>query len=237
MESGDGALPVALAPSAVPNERFHSCRSRWHRTSAGDHRRLRRGARYAADRGPRRVEIVASHGYLPAQFLNPNLNVRETATLRRDPRNRMRMLRETCPGRAPGSLPDFGWAYAFRPTRTYDATLRARPSRCASARRGRLRRLPERHRGTSASTAGPRTSCHPCTTRRCTPHRPPRRSKSRCRFRFWSAGRINQPHEAEIVLASGQADACAMTRALICDPEMPDKAQSQRTEEIRAYIA
>ncbi len=39
------------------------------------------------------------------------------------------------------------------------------------------------------------------------------------------------------MLASGQADACAMTRALICDPEMPDKAQSQRTEEIRACIA
>ncbi len=27
------------------------------------------------------------------------------------------------------------------------------------------------------------------------------------------AGRINQPQEAEIVVAKGQADACAMTRA------------------------
>src|SRR4029079_2231219 len=34
-------------------------------------------------------------------------------------------------------------------------------------------------------------------------------------------GRINQPQEAEAILAKGEADACGMTRALICDPEMP----------------
>src|SRR6185295_6395108 len=33
-------------------------------------------------------------------------------------------------------------------------------------------------------------------------------------------GRINQPQIAEAILAAGQADACGMTRAMICDPEM-----------------
>ena len=50
------------------------------------------------------------------------------------------------------------------------------------------------------------------------------------------AGRVNQPHEAETVLAAGKADACAMTRALICDPDMPAKAQNQRPDDIRACI-
>ncbi len=51
------------------------------------------------------------------------------------------------------------------------------------------------------------------------------------------AGRINQPQDAEQVLASGAADACAMTRALICDPDLPAKAATGRVEEIRACIA
>jgi NADPH-dependent 2,4-dienoyl-CoA reductase/sulfur reductase-like enzyme len=50
------------------------------------------------------------------------------------------------------------------------------------------------------------------------------------------AGRINQPQDAELILARGDADATVMTRALICDPEMPAKASSGRVEEIRACI-
>ena len=51
------------------------------------------------------------------------------------------------------------------------------------------------------------------------------------------AGRINQPQIAEQILASGLADMCGMTRALISDPEMPNKAQAGRTDDIRACIA
>jgi NADPH-dependent 2,4-dienoyl-CoA reductase/sulfur reductase-like enzyme len=50
------------------------------------------------------------------------------------------------------------------------------------------------------------------------------------------AGRINQPHEAERIIADGAADLCGMTRALIADPEMPGKAREGRTDEIRACI-
>ncbi len=50
------------------------------------------------------------------------------------------------------------------------------------------------------------------------------------------AGRINQPQIAEQVLASGQADMCGMTRAMICDPEMPNKAAAGRSDDIRACI-
>jgi len=50
------------------------------------------------------------------------------------------------------------------------------------------------------------------------------------------AGRINQPQEGEQVLASGRADMVGMTRALICDPLLPTKAEQGLADEIRACI-
>jgi len=47
---------------------------------------------------------------------------------------------------------------------------------------------------------------------------------------------LNQPQEAEAVIASGLADACAMTRALISDPELPRKAAEGRLDDIRACV-
>jgi hypothetical protein len=49
-------------------------------------------------------------------------------------------------------------------------------------------------------------------------------------------GRINQPQEANAILAAGKADVCGMTRALISDPEMPRKALEGRLDDIRACI-
>ncbi len=51
------------------------------------------------------------------------------------------------------------------------------------------------------------------------------------------AGRINDPVLAESILANNQADIIGMTRAVMCDPEMPNKAREGRLEEIRRCIA
>jgi 2,4-dienoyl-CoA reductase-like NADH-dependent reductase (Old Yellow Enzyme family)/thioredoxin reductase len=50
-------------------------------------------------------------------------------------------------------------------------------------------------------------------------------------------GRINDPVQAEQILADNQADLIGMARALICDPEWPNKTREGRTEEIRKCIA
>lgn len=50
-------------------------------------------------------------------------------------------------------------------------------------------------------------------------------------------GRINDPVLAEKILADGQADMVGMTRALICDPELPNKAREGRLEDIRHCVA
>ena len=49
--------------------------------------------------------------------------------------------------------------------------------------------------------------------------------------------RINDPVQAEKILENGQADFVGMTRALIADPELPNKAKTGRLDEIRHCIA
>jgi len=51
-----------------------------------------------------------------------------------------------------------------------------------------------------------------------------------------AAGRINEPALAESILADGHADMIVMARALIADPEFPNKARESRVEDIRLCI-
>lgn len=51
-----------------------------------------------------------------------------------------------------------------------------------------------------------------------------------------TVGRINDPMLAENILANHQADIVAMARALIADPEMPNKAREGKLDDIRKCI-
>jgi len=51
-----------------------------------------------------------------------------------------------------------------------------------------------------------------------------------------AVGRINDPVQAEKVLADGHADLVSMTRALIADPHMPNKAKAGQLEDIRQCV-
>lgn len=52
-----------------------------------------------------------------------------------------------------------------------------------------------------------------------------------------AAYRINNPELAEQILADGKADLIGLGRALLADPEFPNKAREGRTDEIRTCIA
>jgi 2,4-dienoyl-CoA reductase-like NADH-dependent reductase (Old Yellow Enzyme family) len=52
-----------------------------------------------------------------------------------------------------------------------------------------------------------------------------------------AVGRINSPELAESILARGDADLVAMTRALMADPFLPRKAEEGRIQDIRPCIA
>lgn len=239
MESQDGALPVALAPSAVPNERFHVM------PRAVDVPLLREiidgyasGAVRLKKAGLDGVEVVASHGYLPAQFLNPALNLREDeygGSLE----NRMRMLRETISAVRTAVGSDFVVGVRLSSDeRTFDAVDQSDVLQlCRTLDSDGLIDYINVTEGTSASTGGSTHIVAPMSYDAAYTAPSAARIKAQVSVPVFVAGRINQPHEAEAVLTSGQADACAMTRALICDPEMPVKAETERVEEIRACIA
>ena len=53
----------------------------------------------------------------------------------------------------------------------------------------------------------------------------------------YATNRINDPHLAEKILEDGQGDMVNMVRALIADPELPNKARAGRDEDIRQCIA
>ena len=110
MESADGLLAVAYAPSVVPNERFHVMPRAMNAAMVEE---VIAGYAAAARRmwqaGLDGVEVVASHGYLPAQFLNPRVNLREDAW-GGDAARRQRFLHEVlgpCGGRRMRAL---SWA-------------------------------------------------------------------------------------------------------------------------------
>lgn len=53
----------------------------------------------------------------------------------------------------------------------------------------------------------------------------------------YATNRINDPHLAEKILEDGHGDVINMVRALIADPELPNKAREGRDEDIRHCIA
>jgi 2,4-dienoyl-CoA reductase-like NADH-dependent reductase (Old Yellow Enzyme family) len=238
MDSEDGTLPVALAPSVRPNERFHVMPRAM---SVAEIRMLEAGFADAARRirtaGLDGVEIVASHGYLPAQFLSPRVNVR-TDEYGGSLENRVRFLRETIAqvraAMDPGAVIGLRISIDERSTEglTQDESLAALESLDRDGGPDYVSVVA----GTSATLAG---SDHivPAMTM-ANAYTAPLAAAARARLRVpvMVAGRVNQPQEAEHILELGQADAVAMTRALISDPLMPAKAAAGRLDEIRACV-
>ncbi len=237
MESQDGSLPVAYAPSAVPNERFHVMPRPLSRGLIGE---IVAGYGAAAKRlraaGLDGVEIVASQGYLPAQFLNPRLNLRDDE-YGGSAENRLRFLREAIA--------------SARRSVDADCVIGMRISGDEKDPDGLTEALsldaivalaPEIDYVSvvAGSSAGFGSAIHiapPMAFQ--TGYVAPFAAlvKQQVAIPVLVTGRVNQPQEAERILKSGQADLVGMTRAMICDPDMPKKAQAGRLDDIRACIA
>ncbi len=239
MESQDGSSPVALAPSAVPNERFHVMPRALRVTEIEE---IIEGYARAATRLERAgldgVEIVASHGYLPAQFLNPHLNLR-TDEYGASPENRLRFLSEVLRSVRQRVGQDFVVGLRISLNEHDPTGLDEEIALGASAHLDGegLVDYVSVTTGTSASFSG---SGHIAPEMHfANGYTAPlsARMKAVVDVPVLVAGRINQPQEAERILATGEADACVMTRALICDPELPRLAAAGLGEDIRACIA
>lgn len=239
METQDGTAPVAYAPSAVPNSRFHVMPIPLSLSMIGE---IVSGYGDAAARlmqaGFDGCEIVASHGYLPAQFLNPNVNLRDDR-YGGSMENRLRFLREIAEDIRNKTSPDFVIGLRITGEEHDSQTLDASEvlSFCRMLDGDGMIDYFNVVAGTSASLKGAVHIVPPMyfTNGYSAPFAAS--LKQLVTKPVFVAGRINQPQTAEQLLASGQADMCGMTRAMICDPQMPAKAAEGRVDDIRACIA
>lgn len=237
MESQDGTAPVAYAPSAVPSERFHVFPRAMPRRLIAD---VVAGYAATAARvcgaGADGVEIVGSHGYLPAQFLNPKVNLRED-DYGGSFENRLRFLREVIAAvrEAVGKGPVIGLRISGDEKDPEGLTEEIALDAIAALEDGL--NYVNVIAGTSASVGGATHIVPPMLVDNAYVAPFAAAAKAKVSIPVFVAGRINQPQDAEQVIASGQADMCGMTRAMICDPEMANKAREGRADDIRACIA
>ncbi len=235
MYAADGMGAVAFAPSAVPNERFHVMPRAMSKQMILDIiAGFARAAEMMAQAGYDGVEVVASHGYLPAQFLSRHVNLRtdewggNLANRLRFPQEILRTIRKVAPDLALGlrlsgdEMDGCGMeagemvetAVALAPDLDYLSVVA----------------------GTSANLGGSVHITPPMGVSHGYTAPLARAIRDRVDIPVVATGRINQPQVAEGILADGLADLCGMTRAMITDPYMPRKAETGRAQDIRACI-
>lgn len=231
---------VAVAPSSVPADRFRIIPKELELEEIKD---IIKGYADTALRvktgGLDGVEIVASHGYLPSQFWSPRLNLRKDEYGGQSLENRLRFLKdivEEVRGKVGSDfvvglrlsvddLEDEGAEYG-----EIQEILRYIDKQIGGLDYFNLTG------GSSATYASSAFIVPPA------PVPPAHFASHAAKIReqvsvpIFVAGRINDPVIAENVLANGQADMVGMTRAMICDPHMPNKALREEFDRIRVCI-
>ena len=230
---------VAWAPSAITHERYLLSATPMPGAMVEE---LIEGygdtARHFQEAGLDGVEVVASHGYLPVQFLNPRLN-------RRDDEwggsldNRLRFMVDIAANirskvgddfvvglRISGNEMDAG--RGITEAESLEALVRLDALGAYDYFNVTA--------GTTASTASVMHVVPPMYVD--TGYVAPFAAtvKNATSVPIFVAGRINQPQIAEQIVSGGKADMCGMTRAQICDPEMANKARRGSSDDIRACI-
>ncbi len=233
-----GMRGVAYAPSAVPDHRFHTM-PRAMPIDMIEELVEACGAAACrfAEAGLDGIELVASHGLLFAQFLNPATNKR-TDRYGGSRENRMRFLLECLAGarRAMGEDRVVGMRISIEELEQDGLTVEEVTAICTELA---ARKALDYVNVTTGSMAGLGGSIHVVPPMEVSNgYVAPQAGSLRAAIGLpvFVAGRINQPQTAEQVLAAGLADMCGMTRAAISDPDMANKAREGRLDDIRACI-
>ena len=193
-------------------------------------------ARRLAEAGLDGVEIVASHGYLPSQFLNSRVNKRSDdygGTLE----HRLRFLREVIEACRAETGDNFVIGLRISSNEMDEQGLQIQETlEACKLLAGKLDYI-NIIAGTSASLGGAVHIVPPMSIKNAYLAPDAKIFRDALNIPIFVAGRINQPQEAESMLNRGEADMVGMTRALICDPQMPNKSMTGNVENVRACIA
>ena len=234
----DGSQEVAIAPSALPDERHHIMPREMttamiedlvNRFAAAAHRM------YVA--GTDGVEVLVGMGYLHAQFLSPRTNIR-TDAYGGTAEARVRFLHETLSAMRQATGDDFiiGIRIAGEEYDPDGLQLEDAIETCQSLDRDALI---DYANVCAAGTHGLIGSTYivPPMFVDPGPTLPFAEAvRKAISVPVLTAGRINQPQQAEHAIASGQTDMVGMVRAFITDPEFAIKAGEDRPDDIRVLI-
>ena len=233
----DGRRAVAYGPSSSPSERYHTAGREMPISMVRDIvRRYGDAAARMKQSGMDGVEIAASHGYLVAQFLSPMINCR-TDEYGGSAENRLRFLREIIDTvrTAIGDLV-IGVRISGDELVTEGLDAEEVMSVCETLSRDggidyfNITSGSSRQRGSAIHIVPPMSTDVALTA----PYAAA--IKAKVTQPVMAVGRINHAPTAEQVIASGQADFCGMTRAMITDPDMPNKITKGQVEDVRVCI-
>lgn len=211
----------ALAPSAIPTQRFHVEPRALSESEIGELvAGFARAAELAAAAGLDGVEVSAAHGYLAAQFFSPELN-RRTDAWAEGPRFLLTVVeavREAAGGLALGVRlsADSAAARAVAPLLAERVDYLSVALGDSSSYRGSTGIVPPPPVAENA-IAGPAVAFRAG---------PP----------LVGTSRVVDPAEADRLVSEGRLDAVGMTRALITDPDLPRKAGEGRFAEVLRCI-
>jgi 2,4-dienoyl-CoA reductase-like NADH-dependent reductase (Old Yellow Enzyme family)/thioredoxin reductase len=213
--------PAAVAPSAVPSQRFHV---EPRAATAAEIESILAGyahsARLAQEGGLDGVELSAAHGYLLAQFFTPELNLREDewAAGPRLMLEAIAAVRAAAPGLAVG----------VRLSADSKAAARVAPELAevvdyVSIALGDS----STYRGSTGIVPPP-----PAEETAIAEHTEPFRVGAP----LVATSRIVSVEAADRLIGEGKAEAVGMTRALITDPDLPRKATDGRPGDVLRCI-
>jgi len=236
--SHDGSRPRVYSASDTPDERYRVVPVPMSKALIAD---IVRGyadaARRLEEAGLEGVEILASMGYLVCQFLNPAIN-RRTDEYGGSFENRLRLLREIIAAvrRSTSRRMVLGIRICGDEMTEGGLDLATMTDACRALDGDGALDYVSVIAGSSATPGGWIHVFPPMAI----PHGyvAPQAAaiKQVVTMPVLVAGRINQPQMAEAVLAKGEADMVGMVRALISDPELPNKARAGQADDIRACV-
>jgi 2,4-dienoyl-CoA reductase-like NADH-dependent reductase (Old Yellow Enzyme family)/thioredoxin reductase len=233
-----GLRGVAYAPSAIPDNRFHTMPREMpidlieeivEASGAA-------AARFAAA-GLDGIELLFSHGLLFSQFLNPQTNRRRDRyggsreNRMRAPVEALAMIR-----RRIGEDMILGIRISAEEVESDGLDQAEVTAVCQALQRQGLIDYVNVTLGSMAGLGGSIHVVPPMEIGHAYVAPQAGSLRAAVGLPVFVAGRINQPQIAEAVLSAGQADMCGMTRAMISDADMANKAKAGRLDDIRACI-
>ena len=234
----DGSLLAAYAPSEVPDEIFRvSPRPMPEKMIWKIIASYASAATRMMKAGFDGVEIVASHGYLISQFLNPRHNLRDD-DFGGDFERRLRFVREVTAAcrqavgadkvvgiRISGDEKDHSGLQAAEAVEILRALDKDDVLDYFNITAGSVETVSGWIHIVPPMSSQPGYVEPIAASIKAVVSKP-----------VMVTGRINDPRIAERIIAAGSADMCGLVRAHIADPEFTKKASEDRSEDIRACI-